>query len=332
MEKVSIVVPTLNTPSSQLEKCLESLVDQTYPDIEILIVEDPRSTVDIKEVVEKYQKERPSITMQHVLSEKPGPSATRNKGIEESSGIVVAFTDSDCQANSDWIANLVKPFESDDEVRGVRGNVLPIRNDLLTRLLSRTIYIPSIHRGSTDNIAYKREALFDAGLLNEKYKSAGSEDADLARRMSLLNYRIEYQDSAIVYHDYNFSYDRFFKREFRFGRGFVLYLRRFAKHGDWRKPLVIGPILFPSAFLTTFFLSLIFPPLLIPLLLFLSAAFFKVYRGYINHVRTRVKPLLYPMVACIYFLKSMCYFAGIVYECVMIIAAKVGFSKSVELG
>ena len=58
-KKVSIVVPVYNV-EKYIDRCLESLVNQTLKDIEIIVVNDG-STDNSKEVIEKYQKEYPEM-------------------------------------------------------------------------------------------------------------------------------------------------------------------------------------------------------------------------------------------------------------------------------
>ncbi len=89
--KVSVIVPVYNT-SQYLAKCLDSLLDQTLGEMEIIVVNDG-STDDSQEIIDKYASNFPQIK----AFQKPngGLSDARNYGLERASGDFVGFVDSD---------------------------------------------------------------------------------------------------------------------------------------------------------------------------------------------------------------------------------------------
>lgn len=91
---ISIIVPVYNT-SKYLHKCLDSLVNQTYKNIEIIVVDDG-STDNSAIICDSYAENYKNITVYH--TENHGLSAARNIGIESSNGDFLAFVDSD-----DWV-------------------------------------------------------------------------------------------------------------------------------------------------------------------------------------------------------------------------------------
>lgn len=92
--KISIILPVYNT-EKYLEKCLDSLVNQSYKDIEIVCVNDG-STDQSLIILEKYALEDTRIVI--VNKENGGLSSARNAGLEVIHGEYVMFVDSD-----DWI-------------------------------------------------------------------------------------------------------------------------------------------------------------------------------------------------------------------------------------
>lgn len=89
--KISIIVPVYNM-EKYLDKCLNSLVNQTLKDIEIILVNDG-STDNSVQIINKYLKKDKRIL---VLSQKnAGQASARNLGIKNSNGIFVMFVDSD---------------------------------------------------------------------------------------------------------------------------------------------------------------------------------------------------------------------------------------------
>lgn len=91
MVKVSIVVPVYNT-GKYLKECLDSLVNQTFEDTEIICINDG-STDNSLEILEEYKNKYSNISI--YSQENSGVSITRNKGINYSHGDYLYFMDSD---------------------------------------------------------------------------------------------------------------------------------------------------------------------------------------------------------------------------------------------
>lgn len=94
MGKISIVVPVYNV-EDKLEKCLDSLINQTYKNIEIILVNDG-SKDKSGDICDKYAEIDERIKVIHQGNK--GVSKSRNEGIRNSTGEVIQFVDSD-----DWI-------------------------------------------------------------------------------------------------------------------------------------------------------------------------------------------------------------------------------------
>lgn len=92
--KISVIVPVYNV-EPYLAKCLESLINQTLKEIEIIIVNDG-STDGSQKIIEEYSKKYSSIKMFNKPNS--GLSDARNYGIEHAEGEYLAFVDSD-----DWV-------------------------------------------------------------------------------------------------------------------------------------------------------------------------------------------------------------------------------------
>ena len=110
--EVSVIVPIYNKKSS-LNKCIESIINQTFVDFELIIIDDG-STDGSGEICDSFSEKDRRIKVFHKKNE--GVSAARNTGIEKSSGKYILFIDSD-----DWIeintievlVNSIKKFNSD---------------------------------------------------------------------------------------------------------------------------------------------------------------------------------------------------------------------------
>ena len=109
MPKVSVIVPIYNT-SEYVEKCLDSLVNQTLKDIEIIVVNDG-STDDSAEKIKPYLEKYKNIV--YVEKTNGGLSDSRNAGLEKASGKYVAFVDSDDYVDLTMYETMYEKAESE---------------------------------------------------------------------------------------------------------------------------------------------------------------------------------------------------------------------------
>lgn len=101
--KVSIVVPVYNV-EKYLDKCVESIINQTYKDLEIILIDDGSSDNSGK-ICDEYTLRDNRVTVVH--QQNAGVSAARNKGIETASGEWIMFVDSDDFITVDAVEKLV---------------------------------------------------------------------------------------------------------------------------------------------------------------------------------------------------------------------------------
>jgi glycosyltransferase involved in cell wall biosynthesis len=171
-------------------------LNQTYPKekFEIILVDDGSNDDTVAEL-DKLLRNVKSPAVKIIHNEiKKGPANARNKGILESRGTLVAFTDADCIPNKDWLTELVKGFK-DDSIGGVTGKVVTNFERLLYPLR-----VSPLSEFVTCNIAYTRSVLTQSGFFDERFKCPFREDSDLAYRILDLGYKITHQDSAVVFH------------------------------------------------------------------------------------------------------------------------------------
>lgn len=109
MAKVSVIIPVYNT-GKYVERCLDSLMEQTIKDeIEIIVINDG-STDNSGEIVKKYiQKQENKQIIKYYEKENEGIAKTRNYGIEKATGEYILFVDSDDYIDTQLIEKL-KPY------------------------------------------------------------------------------------------------------------------------------------------------------------------------------------------------------------------------------
>ena len=197
--KVSVVVCAYNAEST-MDACLASLQRLRYPAYEIIVVDDGSSdrTGDIADGYEGVRV---------IHQENKGLSAARNVGSASALGEIVAFTDSDCVADPDWLYYLAATFISSG-LPAVGGPNLPPPEDSFVAscvaaspggprhvLLDdeEAEHIPGC------NMAFRREVLEEINGFDPIFRSAG-DDVDLCWRIQERGHRIGFSPAAMVWH------------------------------------------------------------------------------------------------------------------------------------
>src|SRR5262249_26672779 len=127
--KVSVVVCAYNAADT-LEDNLRSLERLTYPDYEILLVNDG-SKDRTGEIGRRFARVRVIDTPNQ------GLSAARNVGLAEAAGEIVAYTDADTRVDRDWLTFLVQPFLPSAVVGSGGPNVVPPDDPPMAQCIAR---------------------------------------------------------------------------------------------------------------------------------------------------------------------------------------------------
>lgn len=111
---VSVVIPYYNR-SETLPRALDSVYNQSYKDLEIILVNDG-STDESALVVEEYMQQHPELRLTHIFQENTGPSGARNNGIKIAKGKYIAFLDSDDSWEPSKLDVQIKYMESNPDI------------------------------------------------------------------------------------------------------------------------------------------------------------------------------------------------------------------------
>ena len=105
---ISIIVPVYNV-ENYLEECLDSIKNQTYTDIEVILVNDG-STDNSQVICERYCQQDPRF---HLINQSnQGQSVARNNGVAASRGEFITFVDSDDVIKSDMLQQLMRYMDT----------------------------------------------------------------------------------------------------------------------------------------------------------------------------------------------------------------------------
>jgi glycosyltransferase involved in cell wall biosynthesis len=120
MAKVSVIIPAYNQ-ENYLQKAIQSVLNQTYQTLEILVVDDG-STDETAQVAKAFPDER----IRYIYQENRGLSAARNTGIRQSTGKFITFLDSDDQFLPEKIETLVNILETNPDFGFAAGQAIPV--------------------------------------------------------------------------------------------------------------------------------------------------------------------------------------------------------------
>ena len=274
MPAVSIIVPVYNRPAEVSDLC-ESLLAQTDPDFELVIVEDG-STVPCREVVDKAVSK--GLTCSYYYKTNEGRSIARNYGLERARADFFVFVDSDCVIPPDYIATLksclgasrIDCFGGPDAAHESFSDVQKAINYSMTSFLTTggirggkiqlEKFVPR-----TYNIGFSRRVYEAVGGFREMF----SEDIDMSTRIRNAGFSIGLIHDAPVYHKRRVDFRKFMRQVYVFGMSRItLYLL----YPDSLKLVHWLPAVAVAGGMTLLLLGILVSPwFLLPLALYLLA-------------------------------------------------------------
>ena len=197
--KVSVVICAYNAEPT-MEACLESLRNLRYPAFEVVVVDDG-STDRTGAIADSFE----GFHVIHQVNK--GLSAARNVGIAASLGEIVAFTDSDCVVDPDWLHYLVATFLQTGLPAVGGPNLPPPEDSMVAACVAASpggpleVLLDDVEAEHIPgcNMAFRREVLDEIGGFDQIYRSAG-DDVDVCWRLQDLGYRIGFSPAAMVWH------------------------------------------------------------------------------------------------------------------------------------
>lgn len=240
---VSVVIP-VRDDAERLRACLDALAAQTYPAerMEVWVV-DNGSREDPVAVC----ADRPGVRL---LSEpRWGSYAARNAGIAAARGEMLAFTDSDCLPEPDWLARGVDRLQDRPDAGFVGGRVemtyadpaRPTPAEIYDRLIRfpQEVDVLRNRRSVTANVLIPRAVLDAVGPFRAELESGG--DLELTRRISDAGFAPVYGPDVVVRHPARRTMRELIDKQRRIARGQVALATTHA--GGGVMPGHVGPLL-----------------------------------------------------------------------------------------
>ena len=224
--RVSVVVCAYNAERT-MDACLASLAALNYPDYEVVVVNDGSRDRTL-EIAEGYPYCR-------VISQpNEGLSVARNVGADAATGEIVAYTDSDCVADPDWLTYLVAKMEASGLAACGGPNFPPPEDSLVPAAVAVAPGGPTHVLLSDEvaehiagcNMAFRREALLELGGFDPVYRAAG-DDVDICWRFQDRGYVIGFSPAAIVWHFRRNTVTAYYSQQRGYGKAEALV---YSKH------------------------------------------------------------------------------------------------------
>jgi glycosyltransferase involved in cell wall biosynthesis len=279
--KVSVVVASYNGDRT-LRACLESLRYLNYPDYEVILVDDG-STDDTPAIAKAFPEAR------MIRHENRGLSVARNTGIAAATGEIVAFTDSDCRADENWLRYLVGDLLNSEFVGMGGHNFLPPDDSLVAAAVMVSPGGPA-HVMLTDreaehipgcNMAFYKWALEEIGGFDPTFRKAG-DDVDVCWRLQQRGHKIGFSAAGFVWHYRRSTVKAYLKQQAGYGEAEALLARKHPEYfntvgnGIWRGRIYSSSrhgvvlqrsIIYHGTFGSAFFQTLYSPAPSFPLML-----------------------------------------------------------------
>ena len=189
---VTIIIPTYNH-AHLISRALSSLIEQTYPNWEAIIINN-YSEDNTLEIIENFKEPRIKVIN---FSNGGSIAASRNQGIQNANGEIIAFLDSDDYWFPQKLELSLNQMNIDSADFCVNSEMIFIKNKKIKPIVSgspnQLNYNYLLFSGniiSTSSVVVKKSVLDEVGFFNEDKKYITAEDYDLWLRIAQKNYKM----------------------------------------------------------------------------------------------------------------------------------------------
>lgn len=235
---VSVIVPTYQD-SASLNVCLQALQNQTLSAkaFEVIVVNNDLS-------MELKLADSTGGNVRVLVESERGAYAARNAGVRQSSGAIIAFTDSDCIPHPDWLSEGVKAVRNGNpfvggEIQLFSSEKAPNLAEKLQLAFSFRVKEDLARSGhvATANLFVERTCFERVGFFPEQAFSGG--DREWARRAAKIGITPNLAHRALVFHPCRKDLVALFGQKKRIAGG-VRQFRKMSERWEWLKGSLLG--------------------------------------------------------------------------------------------
>lgn len=250
---ITVAICTRDRPEA-LARCLKSLADVEYPDLEILVIDNAATSSATADEVSRAAKTDHRLTYHSEPA--PGLSRARNAALVKARGNFVAFSDDDTIFSTDWVTRIADAFSVSVATRCVTGLVTSLQlvsaydhyfehryPSWWTRMDAQVyqgdmpgegaLYPFAAGRfGTGANFAVHRRTALKLGgfdtALGAGTPAKGGEDLDMFVRMLRAGHELRYEPRAVVWHAHRIGLRGQLTQPFHYGTGCAAYITKLA--------------------------------------------------------------------------------------------------------
>lgn len=204
---------------------LSSLLDQTYKEFEVIIVEDG-SKNKAEHIVDKFKDK---LDIQYFFKENEGQGFARNYGFERAKGDFFIVFDSDIIVPEDYLLKVIEGIEKDKLDAFGGPDAAHSSFTAIQKAISYSMTSPFTTggiRGNKKHVGQFHPRSFNLGVSREVWEKTGgfklsrrSEDIEFSIRMINAGFKVGLIPDAFVYHKRRTSFAQFYKQTYNFGKG-----------------------------------------------------------------------------------------------------------------
>ncbi len=274
--KFSFIIPVYNRPK-EVRELLESMVQQTENNFEVVIVEDG-SDLKCEKICIEFQNK---LDLKYFYKDNSGPGQSRNYGYEKAKGDYCIFLDSDCVLPQNYF-KIVQNVLKEDYVDAFGG---PDQAHVDFSILQKSINYSMTSFFTTGGIRGNSEKLdkfyprsFNMGYSRDVFaKTKGfskirfGEDIDMSIRILQNGFETRLIKDAFVYHKRRTNLKQFFKQVFNSG---IARINLYKRHPKSLKIVHLAPALFTVGTILFLILSIFYSTIfLLPLIIHMLILF-----------------------------------------------------------
>ncbi|AZV47120.1 glycosyl transferase [Nautilia sp. PV-1] len=232
-KKVTIIVPAYNE-EVVIETSIKSLLEQTYPNLEILIIDDgSKDQTFIR--AKQYEFDSGDRSLRVLSKENGGKAKAINYGILNSKGSLIMVVDADSKLDKNAVILMSRYFE-DEEIAAVAGSVYVSNQHNIWTKLQALEYIEGLNMVRNGqaflklvNIIpgpigmFRKQALYDVGLYDS---DTFAEDCDVTLKLISKGYKIDFEPEAVAYTEAPDNLLDLIKQRYRWTRGILQAIKK----------------------------------------------------------------------------------------------------------
>lgn len=226
---ISVIIPAYNSEKT-IGNCIKALQSQSIKNYEVVDKEGSAAYISQKFeiiVVDDCSSDKTadvvklSKTVKFFKRQHKGPASARNFGAKMARGDILLFTDSDCEPEENWIAEMAAPFK-DNSVVGVSGTYRTLQKEIIARFAQYEIeerHLKMVNKPidfiGTFSAGYRKDIFAKFGGFDESFSTSAGEDPELSFRMAEAGHRMVFAPKAIVYHTHPNTLMKYLRQKYR---------------------------------------------------------------------------------------------------------------------